>query len=166
MIAPIGKLVNKFSFSSTNFSTSTMAFNVNTSLPAMSTANDIGMDIQIGQVPSNNFEVRRRNPVSSINISRESSMVSSGRSTPYHDRMDTNMDCNLTIKEPSIEHLELSYETEQEKALRIGMAANQQETSRPTEVNNEATPSHVQYKDDVINIQLPYDPQALTELEL
>jgi len=65
-------------FSSTNFSTSTTAFNINTSLPAMSTANDIGMDIQIGQVPSNNFKVRGKSPVSSVNISRESSMVSSG----------------------------------------------------------------------------------------
>ena len=132
----------------------------------MSTANDIGMDIQIGQVPSNNFEVRGRNPVSSVNISRESSMVSSGQSTPYHDRMDNDMVCNLTIEEPSTERLELSYETEQEKALRVGMAANQQETSRPMDVNNEATPSHVQHEDDVINIQLPYDPQAPTEPEL
>ena len=132
----------------------------------MSTANDIGMDIQIGQVPSNNLEVRGRNPISSVNISRESSMVSSGQSTPYHDRMDTDMDCNLTIEEPSTEHLELFYETEQEKALRVGMVANQQEILRPMDVNNEVTPSHVQHEDDVINIQLPYDPQAPTEPEL
>ena len=132
----------------------------------MSTANDIGIDIQIRQIPSNNFEVRGRNPVSSINISRESSMVSSGRSTPYHDRMDTDMNYNLTIEEPSMEYLELSYETEQEKTLRVDMAANQQETSRPMDVNNEATLSYVQHKDDVINIQLPYDPQAPTEPEL
>ena len=90
----------------------------------MSTANNIGMDIQIGQVLSNNFEVRGRNPVSSVNISRESSMVSSGWSTPYHDRIDTDIDCNLTTEEPSTECLELSYEAEQEKALRVGMAAN------------------------------------------
>ena len=80
--------------------------------------------------------------------------------------MDTNIDCNLTIEEPSTEHLELSYEIEQEKALRVDMAANQQETSRPTDVNNEATPLHVQYEDDVINIQLLYNPQASTEPEL
>ena len=166
MVASIGKLANKFSFSSTNFSTSTMAFNINTSLPAMSTANDIGIDIQIGQVLSNNFEVRGRNTVSSVNISRKSSMVSSGRSTPYYDRMVTDMNCNLTIEEPSMERLELSYETEQEKTLRVGMAANQQKTSRPMDVNNETTPSYVQHEDDVINIQLPYDPQAPTEPEL
>ena len=76
------------------------------------------------------------------------------------------MVCNLTIEEPSTERLELSYETEQEKVLRVGMVANQQETLRPTDVNNEATPSHVQHEDDVINIQLPYDPQAPTKPEL
>ena len=80
--------------------------------------------------------------------------------------MDTNIDCNLTIEEPSTEHLELSYEIEQEKALRVDMAANQQETSRPTDVNNEATPSHIQHEDDVINIQLLYNPQVSTESEL
>jgi len=37
---------------------------------------------------------------------------------------------------------------------------------RPQDTNNEATPSHVQHEDDVINIQLPYDPQALTDSEL
>ena len=152
IVAAIGKLANKFSFSSVNCSTSTTAFNFNTSLPAMSTANSIGMDTQIGQVPSNNFEVRGRNPVSSVNISRESSMASSGRSTPYHDRMNTDMDCNLTIKEPSTERLEMSYKTEQEKVLRVGIVANQQETLRPMDVNNEATPSYVQHEDDVINI--------------
>jgi len=124
------------------------------------------MDIQIGQAPSNNFEIRGRNPVSSANNSRESSMVSSGRSTPYHDRMDTNIDCIPTNEEPSMERFELSYETEQEKALRVGIAANQQKTPRPTDVNNEATPSHAQHEDNVINIQLPYNPQALTEPEL
>ena len=125
-----------------NFNTSTTAPNVKTSLPAMSFANDIGMDNQIGRVPITNPEVRGRNPVSSVNISRESSMASSGRSTPYHERMDTDMDCNPTSGESNTERLELSYEAEQEKALRVGMAVNQQETSRPLNVNNEATPTH------------------------
>jgi len=143
-----------------------MAPNVKTSLPAMSFANDIGMDNQIGQVPITNPEVRGRNPVSSVNISRESSMASSGQSTPYHERMDTDMDCNPTSRESNMEHHKLSYEAEQEKALRVGMVANQQETSRPLNVNNKATPTHAPYEDDVINIQLPYDLQALTEPEI
>jgi len=93
-------------------------------------------------------------------------MVSSGRSTPYHDRMDTDPDGSPPNDEVINKRLELSYETEQEKALRIGKATNQQDTSRPQNTNNEATSSHVQHEDDVINIQLPYDPQAPTEPEL
>ena len=79
-------------------------------------------------------------------------MASSGRATPYHDRMDTDMDYVPTVKETNSECLELSYETEQEKAIRVGMAANQQESTRPHDVNNEAPPTHVPYKDNIINI--------------
>ena len=125
MVAPIGKLANKLSFSSTTFSTSTTASNFKTSLPTMSTEKDVGMDIQSGRVPTNNSEVRGRNTLSSVNSSRDSSMAFSGRATPYHDRMDTDMDYVPTIEETNSERLELSYETEQEKAIRVGMAANQ-----------------------------------------
>jgi len=100
------------------------------------------MDIPTGQIPVYDSEVRERNPVSSVNLSRESSITSSGHLTPYHDRMDTDMDCNPTINEPSPEHLELSYETEQEKALQVGMAANHQKTTRPPNIHNEAPPTH------------------------
>ena len=41
-----------------------------------------------------------------------------------------------TIKEPSPEHLELSYETEQEKALWVGMVANHQKTMRPSQLTS------------------------------
>jgi len=84
------------------------------------------MDNSTGQVPVLDCEVRGRNPTSVANLSKESSIASSGRSTPYHDRMD--MDCNSTMGEPTPE---LSYKTEQEKALWVSMAANQQETTRP-----------------------------------
>ena len=63
-------------------------------------------------------------------------------------------------------NLELSYKTEQEEMIRISIAANQQETSRPMHVHNEAPPTHAQNEKEVINIQLPYDPQAPTEPEL
>ena len=132
----------------------------------MSTEKDLGMDIQSGQVPSNNSEVQGRNPLSSVNSSRDSSMASSGWATPYHDKMDTDMNCDPTIGESNNEHLEMSYETEQEKVIRVGMAANQQESSRPQNVNNEASPTHAPHEDNVINIQLPYDLQALTKPKL
>jgi len=76
------------------------------------------------------------------------------------------MDCNPTIEESSPERLELSYETDQEKALWVGMAANYQETTRPLNIHNKAPPNHAPHKDDVINIQLPYNFQAPTEPEL
>ena len=110
------------------------------------------MDIPTERVPVSDSEVRERNPVSTVNLFRESSMASSGRSTPYHDRMDTDMDCNPTIEEPSTECLELSYETEQENALWVSMVANHQETTGPLNVHNEAPPTHTPHKDDVINI--------------
>ena len=132
----------------------------------MSFTNDTGMDIQTGRVLSNNSEVRGRISVSSVNISRESLMASSGRSTSYHERMDIGIDGNPNIEDLNTQWLELSLEIEQEKALRISMAANQQITTKPMNVNNEAPSSHVHHEDDVINIQLPYDLQALTEPEL
>ena len=128
MVASIGNIANKFITSST-FSPPTMSFaNINSSLPTVSFVNNIGMDIPIGQVPAFDFEVRGRNPISAANLFRESSMASSGWSTPYHDRMDINMDCNSTVGKLTPE---LSYETEQEKALRVSMVADHQETTRP-----------------------------------
>ena len=166
MVAPIRKLANKLSFSSTTFSTSTTAPNFKTFLPTMSTEKDIGIDIQSGHVPANNSKVRGRNPLSSINSSKDSSMASSGRATLYHDRMDTDMDYIPCVEEMNNECLELSYKTEQEKAIRVSMVANQQEFVRPYDVNNKATPTYISNEDNTINIQLSYDPQALTKPEL
>ena len=132
----------------------------------MSSGMNIGMDIQSGPVLTNNPEVRGRNPLSSNNSSRDPSIGTSGRSTPYCDRMVVDPDISPSIGEIADERFEPSYEMEQEKALRIGKATNQQDTLRPLAANNEATPSHVLHMEDVINIQLPYDPQAPTEPNL
>jgi len=121
------------------------------------------MDIQVGQGPVPDLAIRGRNLSPSVNLSRESSLASSGCSTPYHDRMDTDVDFP-----PSREvlNLELSYETEQEKAQWVGMAANQQDNMRSLHIHNEAPPTHSQHEEEVINIQLPYNPQAPTEPDL
>ena len=124
------------------------------------------MDIQSGQVLTNNSEIQGRNPLSSAISSRDPSMMSSEHATPYHNRMDTDPDDAPAIGGNDNERLELSYKTEQENASRIGKATNQQDTTRPPATNNEATPLHVPHEDDVINIQLPYDPQASTEPKL
>ena len=80
--------------------------------------------------------------------------------------MDTDPDIKTTTGENSNEHLELSYETEQEKTMRIGKATIQQDNTRSLATNNEANPPHGIHEDDVINIQLPYDSQAPTEPKL
>ena len=121
MVVPIGKFVNKFSFS-THFSKSNMASNFNTSLPPMSNKMDLGMDIQLGVSPAINSEERGQNPLPSAKSSRESSLASSGCSTPYHKRMD--MDVVPEIEESNTESCELSYETEQERIIRVSMVAN------------------------------------------
>jgi len=61
---------------------------------------------------------------------------------------------------------ELSYKTEQEKALRIGKTANTLNNTRSSDISNEATPLNSLHEDSIINVQLPYDPQAPTEPEL
>ena len=76
----------------------------------MSNKMDLGMDIQSGVSPTTNSEERGRNLLPSANSSRESSLASSGRVTPYHERMD--MDVVPEIEESNIKSLELSYETE------------------------------------------------------
>ena len=88
----------------------------------MSNKMDVGMDIQSGVSPTINSVERGRNPLPSANSSRESSLASSGCATPYHERMDMNV--VPKTEESNIESRELSYKTEQEKAIRVSMAAN------------------------------------------
>ena len=124
------------------------------------------MDIQAGQRPTNEHEVRGRKPFASNISSRDSSLASSGRATPYHNRMDmdvsdTNDEVNMNFSGP-----ELSYEAEQERALRVGEATNPTNNTRAPGGDNEANPTRDSSEDDVINVQLPYDPNAPTEPEL
>ena len=113
----------------------TTAFNTKTSPSklTMSSTNDIGIDIPMGQFPNNKSKMRGRNSFSPINLSKESSVASSGRLTPYHKRMNVDIDLPSEESQP-----EMSYKTEQEKAIQVSMVANQQETTRPTNVHNEA----------------------------
>ena len=80
--------------------------------------------------------------------------------------MDMDVDNAHIVGSTENDNPDLSYETEQEKALRIGEAANPLNIMRPSDVNNEATPTCDIHKDDIINVQLPYDPHAPTEPEL
>ena len=88
----------------------------------------------------------------SAKLSRESSLASSGRSTPYHERMD--MDVVPEIEETGSR--ELSYKTEQERNIRVSMVANQQTNQQastgPLGGNNEVNSTHGQYEEDIINV--------------
>ena len=119
------------------------------------------MDIPARQFPNNKSKVMGRNSFSPVNLSKEFLVALSRRLTPYHERMNVDMD--LSSEEL---HPELFYEAEQEKAIQVSMVTNQQKTARPTNVHNEAPPSHAQHKEESINIQLPYNPHAPTEPEL
>jgi len=88
----------------------------------MSNKIDVGMDIQSGVSPTINSEEWGRNLLSSAKSSRESSLASSGCVTSYHERMDMNV--VPETEESNIESRELSYKTEQERAIRVSMAAN------------------------------------------
>ena len=160
MVAPVRDLGNKFFNSSANTHSQQ---DFDSTLPTVSSANYTGMDSLIGQLPAFNFEVRGRTPTANRNLSRDSLMMSSGQEILYHDKMDINMDCDSIIGDFTSE---LSYKTEQEKALYISKAADHQEPIRPMDGNNKAPPTHVSSKESTINIQLPYDLQALTEPDL
>ena len=43
---------------------------------------------------------------------------------------------------------------------------NQQASTRPLGGNNEVNPTHGRHEEDVINVQIPYDPNAPAEPEL
>ena len=106
MVAPIGNIANTSSFSTNLFNISTTNLNNGSTNPTMSSMNSIGMDIQAGQGPVHNSAIRGRNLSSSVNLSRESSLVSSGCSTPYYNRMNTNVDFPPSRK---VSNLKLSY---------------------------------------------------------
>jgi len=162
IVVPIGNLANKL-FSSSNFSSSTMDNSQASSIPTVF-PNNLGMDFSTGLIPDNYDEVRGRNLSTNRSISRDTSMFSTKLSVVYHERMVNN---NLKDDvEPMDSVSALSYETEQERAFCISKMAEQQEHTRPNSRNSKATAAHGTEDNDVINIQLQYDPQAPTKLDL
>ena len=122
------------------------------------------MDIQSGPAPNNFDEVLSRTLSSNRNIFRDVSMSSTKSSVVYHERMTTNNannDDNLVNAS-----LELFYKIEQEKAFCVSKVADQQNTTRTMGDNNKASITHGIHEESIINIQLPYDPQAPTEPDL
>jgi len=77
--------------------------------------------------------------------------------------MGNDMDCDSMVGDSTPE---LSYKTTQEKVFCVSKVADQQEPTRPMGGNSEATPTHTSNEESIINVQLPYDPNAPMEPEL
>ena len=182
MVAPIGNIANKLFFPST-FSSST-TFNSQTFvLPTVFPSNYMGMDISAGPIPVNGSEVRGKTSSIEKNYSRDMSTSSTQLSVIYHERMANN---GMNIDpEPANNFPALSYEMKQEKALHFSKATETLGNTRPQNGNNEATYSNPEHgfnvnqserlpydaaphgdDNNVINIQLPYDPNAPTKPDL
>jgi len=144
------------------------------------------MDIFSGTAPNNYDEVRGRPLSTNANISRDSSMSSARSSVAYHKKMERNndmvIDDDFNNTSPA-----LSYEDKQERAIHVSKVADLQINTRPqcdslnvanstsqrvlnedhqSNTGNKATQATTSHEDEVINIQLSYDPQAPTEPEL
>ena len=154
------------------------------SLPTMFPENRMEMDLPTGFVPVNSFEVRGRTLSTGKNHSRDSLMSYTMSSVTYHERQTISNGMDVD-DEPTIESPALSYETKQENAIRLNKATENSGNTRPLYGNNEASSSKLECAghidqgeqqhwgtanmdndNNVINIQLPYDPNAPTELEL
>ena len=182
MVAPIGNIANKLFFSST-FSSSTMSDSQAFILPTIFSSNYMRMDIPAGPVLVNNFEVRGRTFSTEKNYSRDTSMSSTWSSVIYNERMANNgMDVD---PEPANNFPTLFYEIEQKKALCFSKVTKTLGNTRPQDGNNEATHSNLErvfnanqskqlthdaasHDDDnnIINIQLPYNPNSPTKPDL
>ena len=119
MVVPVRDLGNKFFIFSAN-----MHFqqDSDSTLPTVSSVNHTGMDSSIGQLSAFNFEIRKRSPTTNRNFSKDSLTMSSGWATPYHNRMDVNMDCDSMVEDYTPE---LLYKTKQEKVLCVSKVADQ-----------------------------------------
>ena len=118
IVVPVRDLGNNFFISSTNTYSQQDS---DSTLPTVFLVNHTGMDSSTGQLPAFNFEVRGRTPTSNINLSRDSSTMSSGWVILYHNRMNVNMDCNSTVGDSTPK---LSYEIEQKNILCVSKAAD------------------------------------------
>ena len=140
------------------------------------------MDISKGQNPDNHDDVRGRKPSRSLSCPRDTLMSSAASSTIYHERMEKNND--MDVDEDKNFFPELSYKTPQEKECQLDKVTENNTNTRspcgnlnvdvPTQHvlnNNPTSPppqssSVINDKNMFINIQLLYDPNAPTDIEI
>ena len=179
IVAPISDLGNKFTFFSSN-----MHLLQTFELPTVLPSDNAGIDIFVGIIPDNYDKVRNKTLLTKAQASRDSSMSSTKSFVMYYEKIEHNnaMNEDINIDDNS---LALSYETFQKKAIQVSKAVDPQ-TNTLNQCSNLNTPilnsQHVSVKHSilnstyvqimylsnnmVINIQLLYDPNALTEPEL
>ena len=175
MVAPIGETANKFNFP-TSFSSTIHSNNQRTLLPSVNTFSNTEMDHSTGTNPVIINDARGRSPRIHKNQSRDSSMSSMVSSTIYHKGMEMNNGMNID-SDPPVETPALSYEKEKDKAIRLSKVAETTNNTRLQNGNNEASTTLTNQgncqaqppcvdDDDVINIQLSYDPNGVMEPDL
>jgi len=140
------------------------------------------MDKSTGVNPVNDVEIRGRSSCIKKNLSRDTSMSSTCSSVIYHKRVTMNNGMDIDSDMP-VEALALFYKTEQEKQLCLSKVTGTSNNTRPQDVNNGASSmqsDHVDHvspnetrgeascdnNDNVINIQIAYDPNVPTEPKL
>ena len=124
MVASVRDLENKFSSTTSNTSSK-----ITFKLPTVSFTSNTGMDILSGPSSNNYDKVRGKPPSTNVNIFRDSSMSSTRSSIVYHERMNRNnamvIDNDTNDFSPA-----LSYEDEQEKAIRVSKVAEHLNNTR------------------------------------
>jgi len=140
------------------------------------------MDKSTGVNPVNDIEIRERSSCIEKNLSRDTSMSSTCSSVIYHERVTMNNSMDIDSDMP-VESSALSYEMEQEKQSCFSKVTGTSNNTRPQDVNNGASSTqsdcvnHISPNetcgeaphdddDNVINIQIAYNPNAPTEPEL
>jgi len=142
----------------------------------------MGMDKSTRTKPVNNSDSRGRTSGFERNLSRDTSMFSTCSSVPYHERVTINNGMDIDFNPPT-DFSALFYEKKQEKELYLRKVAETTTNTRPQGRINEAFSiqgnhgDHVPNdrtrgqalgddNDNIINIQLPYDPNIPTEPNL
>ena len=137
-----------------------------------------------GSSPNNYDKVRGRFLSANTNISRDSSISSTKSSVVYHEKIECNDTMNVNVDMNDFSP-ELSYETSQEKILRVSKVAehptntrDQQDSLMPSKHNPQRVPTEHTHSnpihsqaacnqdDTIINIQIPYNLNTPTEPEL
>ena len=140
------------------------------------------MNHSIGTNSVINNDVRDRFPQIYKNLSRDSSMSSMIPSTIYYKKMELNNSMGID-SDPLVESPALSYKDKRDKEIHLRKVAETTNNTRLQSGNNETSTTltnhgnhisldNVQAQspcvddDNVINIQLPYDPNGPTEPDL